>query len=74
MHCSQRAVWRNGGSSPQKRQCKFETLYPAGSLVEAATTPSRLDVVRHPAETTAQNFERIRERKLTKKCYLCKSK
>ena len=30
--------------APQKRQCKFETLYPAGSLVEAATTPSRWDV------------------------------
>jgi len=30
--------------APQKRQCKFETLYPAGSSVEAATTPSRWDV------------------------------
>jgi hypothetical protein len=30
--------------TPQKRQCKFETLYPAASLVEAATTPSRWDV------------------------------
>ena len=30
--------------APQKRQCKFERLYPAGSVVEAATTPSRLDV------------------------------
>jgi len=28
---------------PQKRQCKFGSLYPAGSLVEAATTPSRSD-------------------------------
>ena len=36
-----RAVWRNGGRSPQKRQCEFESLYPAGSSVEAATTPSR---------------------------------
>ena len=33
--------------SPQKRQCKFESLYPAGSLVEAATTPSRWDVSCH---------------------------
>ena len=33
---SQLAVWRNGGSTPQKRQCKFETLYPAGGFVEAA--------------------------------------
>ena len=31
--------------TPQKRQCKIETLYPAGSVVEAATTPSRWDVV-----------------------------
>ena len=31
---------------PRKRQCKFETLYPAGSFVGAATTPSRWDVVR----------------------------
>jgi len=31
--------------APQKRQCKFETLDPAASLVEAATTPSRWDVV-----------------------------
>ena len=30
---------------PQKQQCKFESLYPAGSSVEAATTPSRWDVV-----------------------------
>ena len=30
--------------APQKRQCEIETLYPAGSLVEAATTSSRLDV------------------------------
>ena len=30
--------------TPRKRQCKFETLYPAGSSVEAATTPSRWDV------------------------------
>jgi len=31
--------------TPQKRQCKFASLYPAGSVVEAYTTPSRLDVV-----------------------------
>ena len=30
--------------TPQKGQCEFESLYPAGSLVEAATTPSRWDV------------------------------
>jgi len=33
--------------APQKRQCKFGSLYPAGSLVGAATTPSRWDVVCH---------------------------
>ena len=32
--------------APQKRQYKFGSLYPAGSVVEAATTPSRWDVVR----------------------------
>ena len=30
--------------APQTRQCKFGSLYPAGSVVEAATTPSRWDV------------------------------
>ena len=34
--------------SPQKRQCEFESLYPAGSSVEAATTQSRHHVSRHP--------------------------
>ena len=37
----QRAVWRNGGRSPQKVQCELATYCPAGSSVEAATTPSR---------------------------------
>ena len=31
--------------APQKRQCEFGSLYPAGSVVEAATTPSRWDVM-----------------------------
>ena len=30
--------------APRKRQCGFETLSPAGTVVEAATTPSRWDV------------------------------
>ena len=30
--------------APQKRQCENERLYPAESVVEAATTPSRWDV------------------------------
>ena len=40
---------------PQKRQCKFETLYPAASSVEAAITPSRWDVVCHIAEVRTLN-------------------
>ena len=31
--------------APQKRQCKFGSLSPAGSSVVAATTPSRWDVI-----------------------------
>ena len=30
--------------APQKRQWENESLYPAGTTVEAATTPSRWDV------------------------------
>jgi len=30
--------------TPQKRQCKFETLYPAGTFVGAAGTASRWEV------------------------------
>jgi hypothetical protein len=41
------AVWRNGGSIPQKLQCEFGSLPPARSSVEAATTPSRWDVICH---------------------------
>jgi len=40
--------WRFGvmaAVAPQKRPYKFERLYPAGSSVEAATTPSRWDVM-----------------------------
>ena len=40
--------------TPQKRQCGFETLYPAGSSVGAATTPSRWDVIGNP-RTTARH-------------------
>ena len=29
---------------PQKGQCELARKYPAGSVVEAATTPSRWDV------------------------------
>ena len=46
MFCTPYANGRFGvmvAVAPQKWQCKFETLYPAGSFVEAATTPSRCD-------------------------------
>ena len=33
--------------APQKWQCKFGSLHPAGSVVGAATTPSRWDVICH---------------------------
>ena len=48
MYCLQRAVWRNGGSTPLKVQCEHERKYPAETLVEAATTPSR-----HPVRRSA---------------------
>ena len=44
-------------ATPQKRQCEFESLYPAGSSVEAATTPSRHHVSRHPK--TAQLYQQV---------------
>jgi hypothetical protein len=47
------AVWRNGGSIPQKVQCDFGSLLPAGSSVEAATTPSRWDDVAQSASLLA---------------------
>ena len=37
--------------SPQKRQCELGSYYPAGSVVEAATSQSRWDV-RGNAPTT----------------------
>ena len=43
--------------APQKRQCEFESLYPAENSVGAATTPSRSDVSRHPRDTV----ERVAE-------------
>ena len=46
--------------APQKRQCKFETLYPAGSLVEAAPTPSRWDVSRQRRDSAVgQRIEKL---------------
>ena len=43
--------------APQKRQCKFASLYPAGSVVEAATTPSRWDVTCNGGTATPQMQE-----------------
>ena len=37
--------------APRKRQCESATTYPAGSVVEAATTPSRWDVVCKPGDS-----------------------
>ena len=42
--------------APQQRQCKFETLYPAGSSVEAATAPSRWDVICNPPTIKTVEF------------------
>jgi len=58
--------WKNGRSHngrfgvmaavvPQKRQCKIETLYPAGSSVEAATTPSRWDVTCKSVDSASED-------------------
>ena len=41
--------------APQTRQCKFERLYPAGSLVEAATTPSRVTLCASRATVQVDN-------------------
>ena len=40
---------------PQKRQCEIETLYPAGTVVEAAATPNRSDVVRNQRTAQQEN-------------------
>ena len=41
--------------TPQTILCGSERLYPAGSLVGAATTPSRWDVVRQRRERCRQS-------------------
>ena len=43
--------------TPRKVQCKFETLYPAGSVVETATTPSRWDVSSNGGQCGANTKE-----------------
>ena len=48
--------------APQKRQCKFGSLYPAGAVVEAATTPSRWDVVCKPSESAVEKAVRFEKR------------
>ena len=50
--------------APRKVQCKVETLYPAGSVVEAATTPSRWDVVRN-RESVVEKVVRFEKRILS---------
>jgi len=46
--------------APQQRQCELGSYYPAGSFVEAATSPSRWDV-RGNAWAT-QRFDRARRK------------
>ena len=41
--------------TPRTILCGNERLYPAGSSVGSATTPSRWDVVRHPRERSTEN-------------------
>ncbi|MDR0303670.1 MAG: hypothetical protein LBH98_02715 [Chitinispirillales bacterium] len=48
--CIQRAVWHNGGITPQTILWEFGRYYPAASSVEAATAPSRRDVSRYPED------------------------
>jgi hypothetical protein len=42
---------QDGGNTPQTILCEIESEYPAGTLVEAATTPSRRDVACNGSET-----------------------
>jgi len=41
--------------APQTILCKFARYYPAGSLVEAATSPSRLSVRCNGGQRSAKN-------------------
>jgi hypothetical protein len=60
---SQHTVWRNGGSIPQTILCKFGRYYPAESSVEAATAPSRWDVI-CKRRTAQQQDNKMRKLKL----------
>jgi hypothetical protein len=40
--------------APQKRQCELGSYYSARSVVEAATAPSRWDVVGKPRERSTE--------------------
>jgi len=44
--------------TPQIMQCKLASYYPAGSSVEAATTPSRHHVSRHPRTVRGERLEK----------------
>jgi len=59
-HCTQRAVWRNGGSSPQTILCEIERYYPAASSVEAATASSRFDVACNATDDRANDKIQIK--------------
>jgi hypothetical protein len=52
--------------APQKRKCKFETLYPATTVVEAATTPSRHHVGCKCVRARRQNRKTWNERAVDK--------
>jgi len=54
----QRAVCKITALTPQKMQCEFENYYPAGTLniSEAATSPSRWDLVCKRRESGGQRW------------------
>jgi hypothetical protein len=49
--------------APQKVQCEFGSLPPARSSVEAATSPSRLDVICNPGHSAPHKLTMIERKK-----------
>ena len=49
----------NAALAPQKRQCELGRYYPAESVVEVATVPSRGDVVCNRAGARRQRHSKI---------------
>ena len=45
MHCTQRAVWRKRGIGSPESLCKFGSLSPVRTAVEAPPASSRWDVI-----------------------------